>query len=98
MAKKVAASSGGTIISRHNKSGQTYGGGNALKSDHSIANDGKGAPSGTQYARHMTTKPSSNSGTIGSGQPLKMNSGGKELRGSDAPKGGRVHKSTKPKR
>ena len=99
MAKKFgmkgAGSTGGLPVYR--KMNESLSGGNALESDHSRTRaNGRGPLPGIAIARHATIKPSSSSGTIGSGQPLKTNKGGKEQRTSDNPIR-RQTKSTKPK-
>ncbi len=71
-------------------------GGSALVSDHSVARDGRKQIEGISTARHHTVKPSSSSGTIGKGQPLKTASGVREHQTSDKPLG-KVYRRSSPK-
>lgn len=85
----------GTIVSRTSRTGTSSSGGNARASQHSVANDGRGAGGGTQYSRSLSTKPSGNSGTIGSAQPLKSAAA---VKYEPTLNGAATHKTTKPQR
>lgn len=101
MSKHSLKSSGGnangqgTGVSRVSNTTGSSKGGNSLKSDHHVANDGKGAGSGMQYGRYASTKPSSDSGSVGTGQPLKTAAAKKY---EPSTRGALTHKSTKPNR
>lgn len=96
-AKKMQGKKPKTILNNYESTSQKMAGGKALKSTAKVANDGKGPLKGIATARYGKTKPTSNSGTLGVAQPLKTNSGGKELRNSDSPLM-TIHRSSKPKK
>lgn len=79
----------------YHKKGQSAVGGRALESDHRISKDGRGEVKGTSTTRHHSVKPSADSGTVGSGQPLQAFQGGKDYRNTTLAK---KYISTKPKR
>ena len=97
---KSSGKDGGTAVSRHVTTSTSSAGGNSLKSDHRVANDGKGnavAP-GQQYGRYISTKPSASSGTVGSGQPLKTAAAKQYENPYPSTQGKGTYRTTKPKR
>jgi hypothetical protein len=101
MAKHSMKSSGGTgvngtSVSRTSRTSPSSAGGNALKSDHHIGDDRQGVGSGTQHAKHLVTRPSNDSGSVGKGQPLKTSAA--KVYEPTLKSGVGTHKVTKPKR
>jgi hypothetical protein len=91
---KKSSVSTGTLLGRHNVGKPSKSGGSALDLHHRIANDKQGP---LALRKHLSTKPTSSSGDLGSkAVPLQTNRGGKEARSSDNPLINR-HKSTKPR-
>jgi hypothetical protein len=87
MAKKSSLKSGLTSggLPTYRKTNYSTSGGNALESDHYVARDSRKPLPGVNNARHLIINPSGASGSVGSGQPLRTNRGGKEMLTSDNP-------------